>query len=131
MAGAAAAALALFSIATPAMADAPEPFSASVQFVEPDPCDPTELMTTTLQLDGTFHDHPRNVVDIAKITATTSNGYSGSGPQVFVGAAHFFRLTQQVIATNPETNDRYKVTAITVGNPEGIVVDRFSIRCLT
>jgi hypothetical protein len=114
---------------SPAAADAPIEEYASNSFIEPDPCNLESDMETTLTFHVKIHDHKNVNVVVVDFTASTDNGYEGSGHFTEVGGANHFSFTQNAMVTNAD-GDRYKVSVHASGNPHGIVVDRFSIRCI-
>ena len=116
----AAAALAVGIVAAPAHADRPEPFAFTDSFTEPDPCNPAKMMTTTLSVEGTVHEHRNNVVERLVIHASTSNGYSGTGHLTLVETPRTLTISQQVMVSNPETGHRYKVGGVLVATPKGV-----------
>jgi len=131
----AATALAVGLVALPAQADRPEAFSFTGQFREDDPCDPGTEMTTTLSVDGTFHEHRNTVVERWVIHASTSNGYSGTGHRTLVGTARTVTISEQVMVSNPDTGHRYKVGGALIVTPNGVRFvngneDGPSIRCV-
>jgi hypothetical protein len=120
----------IFAFGTPAVADAPSEVTEVQVFEEPDPCNPDgPMMTTTLTFHVKEHSHKNNNVFVADFTATTDNGYEGSGHYTAVEAANHFSFTQNAMVTNAD-GDRYKVSVHINGTPNGIAVDRFSIRCI-
>ncbi len=117
------------ALGAPAAADAPEEFTDVSVFQEPDPCNPDVLQTTTLTFDVDVHDHRNNTVLVVDFTAETDTGYSGTGRDTIVMAENHFTDTQTAIVSNEE-GDRYKVNFHINGTPNGIAVERFSIRCV-
>lgn len=113
----------------PAAADAPDGFTATSVFQEPDPCDPDVVQTTTLSFDVDVHDHRNVIVWVVEFTAETDTGYVGSGRETIVRAANHFTDTQTAIVSNAD-GDRYKVNFHINGTPNGIAGERFDIRCL-
>lgn len=114
----------------PASADEPFVFTDATQFTEPDPCDPTSDQTTSLELEVSLHSHRNNQVINVVIDATTSSGFSGSGHQTVVAGPRTYNETTQVVLTNPDTSERYKVNGHLTARADGVVVDDFSITCL-
>jgi len=126
------AATATIPFASSASADKPTTFTDNPPtFTEPDPCDPSKVMETTLTIELSKHEgHRNNFVFTGKLTAETSNGYVGSGPLREVGGSQFFSFTQRIMVTNPDTGQRYLVRSHFIGNPNGVIVDYFDIVCL-
>ena len=118
-------------IGSPASADKPVTVTPPpVSFTEPDPCDPNKTMTTTLNLSLSVHQHQNNYVVAGKVSAETTAGYSGTGRFTEVGGAKL-NFTQRVIATNPDTEQRYIVKARARGeSPTDLVVDSVELTCL-
>jgi hypothetical protein len=120
----------ILAFGSPAVADAPTEFIEVDVFMEPDPCNPeAPEMTTTLTLNFKVHSHKNVNVAVVDFTASTDNGYEGSGHFTDVGGAKHFSFTQNAMVTNAD-GDRYKVGVHVNGTPNGIAVDRFSIRCI-
>jgi hypothetical protein len=117
------------AIGSPASADPPGEFTDGASFQEPDPCNPEVTMTTTLTFHVKVHNHRNVMVYVADFTAETDTGYVGSGRQTGVEGANHFADTQTAIVSNAD-GDRYKVNFHITGTPNGIAVDRFSIRCV-
>jgi hypothetical protein len=119
-------------LAAPVHADQPQRFPDSVEFEEPNPCNPEEMQTTTLTLDVAQHwTHPHTTVINIEVAAETDTGFSGRGHQTVVIGPRTYNETLQLIATNTDTGQRYKVNLHLTMLDGTFVVSNFELVCLT
>jgi hypothetical protein len=116
--------------AAPARADRPATFTDTATFEEPNPCNLAETQTTTLVFDVSEHTHRNNMVTNVAMSASTSNGFSGTGHETHVFGPKIVRFSQPVMVSNPDTGERYRVGGVLVMKPDGVVVDKYAITCL-
>lgn len=101
--------LVLLVTAGPALADNPEPFWDGVVYDAPDPCNPSETTTFTVDWLVTIHEHKNNTVIQVKTWEQTDSGFivEGKGPQTYVTTTNTANGSWNIIVPNPETGAKY------------------------
>ena len=117
--------------AAPAAADAPTEFTFRDVFEDVNPCTNTPMIVTLVGAVSA-HQHGGRIVDHAKRTITTSDGFSGRGTDAFLdnGQVIMFRFADMM--TNA-SGVRFRAQGVFVLDlsTHTVRVDRFGLTCLT
>lgn len=118
-------------LASPAAADAPAEISVTDTFVDINPCTGEEH-EVTINVDIREHIHANgNIVARATRTGTTSDGYvMDHGRDSFVFNGNVARGTLNDVWRSAD-GSVFQAQGVFVAKEDGVVVDRFRLRCIT
>jgi hypothetical protein len=117
-------------IGSPVSADKPVEFSNSAAISDINPCTNAPF-TVMLNFDVRLHIHGDNEIRHVSRTGTTSDGYvmkNGVESSVFNG--NVFRASFTENWANADDGSKLQVRGVFVAKEDGVVVDRFTLRCL-
>jgi hypothetical protein len=117
-------------IGSPVSADKPVEISPPSQtFTDTNPCTNTE-MEVTINLEVRLHVHGDNEVVHVSKTGTTNDGYvMNHGVESFVFNGNVARGSFTDNWTNAD-GSKFKAQGVFVAKEDGVVVDRFTLRCV-
>lgn len=117
-------------LGAPASADAPAEFTVTNTFVDVNPCTGADH-EVTIALDIREHIHANgNIVARATRTGTTSDGYvMDHGRDSFVFNGNVARGTLNDVWRNAD-GSVFQAKGVFVAKEDGVVVDRFRLRCV-
>lgn len=107
-------------VAAPAAAD--EPSTQVKTYVDPDAWDPCngESMVETIDVVSAVHKHKNNIIETAKATGSTSNGYELlRSPDIVVERADFIMTTYNKRWINTTSGDRMHTSRVVVIKIDG------------
>jgi hypothetical protein len=118
------------AFAAPAAADAPSPFTFVDVFPDVNPCT-GNVMTVTIAVSGSFHEHGSRVVAHAQRTITTSDGFVGRGTETSLDNGQVVMFRQTDIMTNA-SGDKFRAHGVFVLDisSDTVRVENFELTCL-